>query len=57
MQKFSTQPSEDGKYEVIRWDEVKEAWQKADKYPTEDHAKQQADFLNKKYNEELHEIK
>ena len=48
MQKFSTQPSEDGKYEVIRWDEVKEAWQKADKYPTEDQAKQQADFLNKK---------
>lgn len=57
MQKFSTQPSDDGQYEVIRWNELLQKWEPIEWYHTEKEAKERAAELNRDYNEELHETK
>lgn len=55
MQKFSTQPAENGGYEVIRWNELLQKWEPIEWYPTEEEAKRRAAELNKEYREELPE--
>ena len=57
MQKFSTQPSDDGQYEVIRWNELLQKWEPIEWYHTGKEAKERAAELNRDYNEELHETK
>lgn len=55
MQKFTTQPSNDGQYEICRWNEMEEKWQpiRAEKYPTEEIAKERAAELNKYHAEDV----
>lgn len=51
-QKFSTQPSEDGLYEVVRWNEFLCKWEPmGQKFPTKREADIRAAELNRAYNE------
>ena len=53
-QKFSTQPSEDGLYEVVRWNEFLCKWEPMiKKFPTKRETDIQVAELNRAYNEEL----
>lgn len=52
MQKFSTQPSDKGGYEVIRWNEVLQKWEVRERFITEEDAKRRADELNKEIGQE-----
>lgn len=57
MKKFSTQPSENGWYEIIRKNETTNEWEPINNvvYPTEEQAKQRAEELNKDYNDDANE--
>ena len=54
MQKFSSQPSDKGGYEIIRWNELLQKWEPIEWYPTEIETKERSAILNQDYNEELH---
>lgn len=58
MQKYSSQPSEKGGYEVIRWNELLNKWEsiKGEIYPTEEQSQKRAAELNKEYEEESKNI-
>ncbi len=57
-QKFSTEPSMDGRFNVIRWNELKQKWEtlKNETYPTEVMAIERCRKLNEQYREECSEF-
>ena len=57
-QKFSTEPSMDGRFNVIRWNELKQKWEtlKNETYPTEVMAIERFRKLNEQYREECSEF-
>lgn len=57
-QKFSTEPTMNGLFNVIRWNELKQKWEtlKNETYPTEVMAIERCRKLNEQYREECSEF-
>lgn len=55
-QKFSTEPSMDGRFNVIRWNEFEQRWETLETYPTEVMAIERCRKLNEQYREECSEF-
>lgn len=57
MQKFVSQPSDNGGYEVAKWNEIQQQYipMQGEVYPDENEANERAQQINKEYEEEIRE--